>query len=58
MLDAADRKTEWGSSGAAFDAVLTLSENLLSEATWVALGAIAQNLRARLKAKDGRPATL
>lgn len=55
MLDAADRETEWGASGAAFEAVLTLSENLLSEATWVALGALAQSLRARLKAKDGGP---
>jgi len=55
MLDAADKKTEWGASGAAFEAVLTLSENLLSEATWVALGAIAQSLRTRLKAKEGWP---
>ncbi len=61
MLDATDRKTEWGASGAGFEAVLTLSENLLSEATWVALGALAQTLRARLKARepwpDGEPIT-
>ncbi len=54
-LDTRDRKTEWGASGAAFEAVLTLSENLLSEATWVALGALAHNLHTRLKQRQGWP---
>ncbi len=54
-LDTLDRKTEWGASGAVFEAVLTLSENLLSEATWLALGALAQNLRTRLKQRQGWP---
>lgn len=51
-LNARDSKTEWGASGAVFEAVLTLSENLLSEATWVALGAVGQRLAARLKARN------
>lgn len=50
-LDVTDRKTEWGASGAAVEAILTLSQNLLSEATWVALGALGQKLATRLKEK-------
>lgn len=53
MLTATDRKTEWGASGAAYEVVLTLSDNLLSDATWVALGAVGQRLAARLKKEHG-----
>ncbi len=52
FLDTRDKKTEWGASGAVFEAVLTLSENLLAEATWVALGALGRDLGERLRRKN------
>ena len=36
-LDAKESKTEWGAGSAAVELVLTLSQDLLSEATWFAL---------------------
>lgn len=52
FLDTKDKKTEWGASSAVFEAVLTLSENLMAEATWVALGALGQKLATRLKQQN------
>lgn len=51
MLDTRESKTEWGASGAAVEVILTLSENLLTEATSAAVGAIAVHLAARMKAR-------
>jgi len=50
-LDARDRRTEWGASGAVYEVVLTLSENLLSDAMWLVLGALGDRLATRLKEK-------
>jgi hypothetical protein len=52
FLDTRDKKTEWGASGALFEALLTLSENLMSEATWVALGALGRELGERLRKQN------
>ncbi len=52
FLDTRDRKTEWGASSAVFEAVLTLSENLMAEATWLALGALGRELGERLRKQN------
>jgi hypothetical protein len=48
-LDSRESKTEWGASGGFFEAILTLAQDQLSNATWAALGALATHLTARLK---------
>ncbi len=53
FLDTRDSKTEWGASVAVFEAVLTLSESLLTEAMSAAVGALAHRLATRMKAKFG-----
>lgn len=60
-LDIYDRKTEWGASSAAIDLILTLSQDLMSEATWLALYEVGRRAAARLRAKhpdwSGPPVT-
>lgn len=52
FLETRDRKTEWGASGASFEILLTLAENMLSDATWAGLGVLAMHLRSKLKERS------
>jgi hypothetical protein len=53
ILEARDHKHEWGASAAAFEVLLTLRDGLMTEVTWVALGALGTKLAGRLREMRG-----
>ncbi len=58
LLDARDRRTEWGASAAVFEVVLTVAQDQLSNATWLAIGALAHRmaiLRRKSREAPGAP---
>jgi hypothetical protein len=51
LLDVHEHTTEWGSSGAAIEIVLTLAQDQASNAVWAVLTGLGMTLSTRLKQK-------
>lgn len=53
QLSVREHHTEWGASSSMWEATLTLAEAMLASGTWAGLGMLAENMRRRLRERNG-----